>query len=551
MQVSIDAKSFCDEIAKKVSAGVESLIIPEFIPTGCLEPVIIEIGKRARKGKTLIINLQYANKVGKTTIAVNILRNILWEYDKQYFDYPAYRQWPFTQDKYDKDGKLVEIGPQIKSFRIIGTADNTSDNGPIKDEIAKWWPKGRYKALKGGKNYTRLYETDTGWDGDVMTYEQEPKEFEGKLLSIQWLDEPAKASLMGAINSRFQQGGVLIISHTPIGAGPMLDILDDLKEKGADVVTISGSLYDNSVTSGPLNSKGTKRGLMTDESIENYISTIPESERNARVWGKNMGKSGKVYPKYSDIIHVKDQELNSKFAKQWNCYCVFDPHDKYYPFFAWIAVTPPDARGKERYIIYNEWPTVDTLGGYYDEKRNSVECKLSPKDISQIVKIFDGTEFGLSIMGRGIDPRFARNSKADFSKRTQGIVVEYQAHGLLFNLPDLDRIQAQRGKIIECLDYDEMLPVNEYNYPLLTIMPHCENMRRALSRHYWEPDEKNVGKETEAEQYKDPIDCLRIFFALIANKRYTPVTLQQNKNTEIKKSINTAYDGLLREIKLS
>lgn len=538
------------EIVKQIIAGVESdvyaMAMPAFVPSGVQDYDMIKIvGENAKKGRTVIINIQCNNKQGKTAAAAVICRNIFWENDKDYFDYPIFKEWFYTNDEYDKNGILIKTGPPIKRFRIIGTAENTSDSGPIKTEIRQWWPSGRYTTQKGGKTYSRHYETDTGWYGDVMTFEQKPKEFEGPFISFTWIDEPAKAHLMGSINSRHSKGGIILITQTPIGAGPMLDVIDDLREGGSIVLNSYSSIDENSVTTGKINHKGTKRGLMTDEEIKNYKLSIPENERPARLYGKNIGKSGKIYPRYSDMVHVKHYELDSKYAKLWNCYCIFDPHQKYYPFLSWWAITPPDRYGKSNYVCYNEWPTVNTLAGYYDQKRNTVECHLTPGQISQIIKIQDGTEYGLNILGRVIDPLFERNTRSEYSRKTEGIRLEYQQHNILFEMPKIERIEAQRTRIQDELRYDEQLPVNSLNRPHLYLCPWVRNMRRSFERHYWIPDEKNEGIERESEQYKDPIDTARMFFAFIKHRSYREPAARQDIVTQFERDdLKEYFEGM-------
>lgn len=519
MKTKISIRQLTQQITSKVIESVDSMAMPEFIPSGIQDfDVIQTIAKYAQKERTLILNVQCNNKQGKTTIAANVLKNIFWDNDPVYFDYPIFKDWPYTDDEYDPDGVFIKTGPVIKRFRIIGTSKNIEDSGPIKAEIGKWWPSGRYTKIKASKHYYREYETDTGWFGDMMSFEQEPKEFEGDVISVTWIDEPAKGSIMGAISSRHWKGGLILITQTPVGAGPMLDILDDLKEKGALVINVYSDIYENSVSSGKLNSKGTKRGLMTDEGIENYISTIPIVERPARIFGKHVGKSGKIFPMYDDMVHVKDYELDADYAKLWNCYCVCDPHDKYYPFIQWWAVTPPNIMNKSYFICYNEWPTFQTLAGYYDEKRNSVECKLSPEIISQIIKLQDGSNYGLQIIARILDPMFERNTRTNWSKKTEGIVLEYQRHGIIWSLPKPSTVQAQTGRIMELLTFDSQRGINVYNEPLIHIMPHCRNSRRSFERHYW-----LEGKDQESDQYKDPMDCAKMFFAYISNKTYQEI----------------------------
>lgn len=500
-------------IQEKVKQEIESHHVKQFIPTGALEPAIIAVGN----SEHTIVNLQCANKLGKTATAAAIFCNIFWDHDFSYFDYPTFQEWPFKDDD----------GNPIKRARIIGTPNNVAEGGPIEVEIDKWWPAGRYTRKKRGKTYNNYYETDTNWILDVMTFEQKPKEFEGPLISLQWIDEPARGELMGPTMSRFSKGGILLLSQTPIDAGPMMDVIDDLQERGTTVVTVTATIFDNSITDGIPNSKGTKRGLMTNEEIETWVAGIPLDERESRVYGRNIGKSGKIYPMYNDDTHVRHHDLSSPIVKNWNGYCIMDPHDRFYPFIQWWAVTPPDPMGEVRYVLYNEWPTIATLKGFYDEKRHTVDCNKTPEDISEFIKILDGREYGINIIERGIDPRFAKNSESDFSKKTDGIVMEYALHGINFTMPSETVMQSQRDRIRKLLEYDTSIPLSVYNEPKIQILPHCRNSRRAFMRHYW----FEGGKSKEAEPFKDPMDCARMFFALENHRGYQNVSKNKKKNS--------------------
>jgi hypothetical protein len=511
-KVKPNLQSITAEIMRQVEDGIQKMAMPKFEPTGALEPVIPAVGN----GEFRIVNLQCANKLGKTTIVANIFKNIFWEPDEEYFNFPAFKEWPFVND----DGK------PIKRARIICTPANAAEGGPIDSEIKKWWPEGRYTRQKATKSYFSKYETDTGWFFDVMTFDQEPSEFEGPMISLQWCDEPPRPQLMGAIMSRFSKGGILLLSQTPVNAGPFLDVISDLKDRGTKVLEISATIFDNSKTDGKLNSKGTKRGLMTNEEIEDYVKSIPLDERESRLYGRAVGKSGKVYPMFDQVEHIRHFGLGDASTKLWNAYCIMDPHDKYYPFIQWWAVLPPNEIGKTKYVCYNEWPTYDTMGGYYDEKRHSVICNMTPEKISQVIKILDGTQYGLQIVKRGIDPRFARNSESNYTKNVEGLVLSYQNYDLNFELPDQKLMSNARDRIRTLMKYDKQMSTHIYNEPDLFIMPHCINTIRAFDRHYWED-----GKDKESEEYKDPCDCARMFFALEANVGWkkTGITAKDKK----------------------
>lgn len=470
---------------------------PKYEPTGLQEDIIIPFGSL----KYDIVLSICANKVGKSCTAANILKNIFWTPEHRFFNYPAFRNWPYP-----------------KKGRVTATSKNAATDGPIRAEIESWWPVGRYTADKGGKHYYSSYRTDTGFSFDVMTYEQDSGELEGPLLGWTWSDEPVPAKWVGGILSRFSQGGIWLITATPIECGVFLDTLDDLKEQGKTLIQVTADIYQNSITTGKPNHLDTKRGLMTDEQIQSYVAGIPLDERDARIFGKPSNKSGKIYPMFNQGVHVRDFDLNSTYAKKWNCYCVMDPHPKYYPFIQWWAKTPD-----EKFICYNEWPTHSHLNAYYDEVRDSRICNYSPEHIAEFISILDYTQIGLTISGRCMDPRFAAiNDGQANGVKNDSLQMLYATHGIYFDTPPFEQIAIQREKIREYLNYNDKMPINQFNEPKIFIMPHCTNTIRSFDRHHWEE-----GKEKESEDFKDPVDCARYFFAYVEKRGYQDPTLKK------------------------
>ncbi|CAK0764248.1 hypothetical protein CCP3SC15_300006 [Gammaproteobacteria bacterium] len=500
---------FRDEIMRAIDRASR----PVYEPTGLQEDIIIPFGS----GKYQIVLAICANKVGKSCTAINILKNIFWENDPKWFNYPLFNSWPFP-----------------KRGRITATTKNAAEDGPIYTEILRWWPKGRYTATKAGKHYYSQISTDTGFSGDILTYEQGKDQLEGPLCGWTLSDEPVPASWVGGIMSRFSLGGVWIIAATPIECGVFLDTLGDLKEKGMRIHTVSANIFENSITKGKPNHLKTKRGLMTEEQIKDYVAGIPLDERDARIYGKPSNKSGKIYPMFNLAVHVKDFDLTGSYAKRWNCYCAMDPHRKYYPAIQWWAVTPD-----EKYIVYNEWPTKEHLGAYYDEVRDSRICNFTPDQIAEFIQIQDYAQIGLQMMGRCMDPRFALGNAGEFGNSTDSLQQVYLTHGLKFDIPPVEEISVQRDHIRTLLQYNEKAPVNQYNEPSIYIMPHCLNTIRAFDRIHWEE-----GKEKEAEDFKDFIDCARYFFAYLGNRRYVdPVT--RPKKEEIRDLLGEMVEGVM------
>ena len=121
-------------------------------------------------GDNFIVLYSAANGVGKTATCSNILAHLFWNDTKN----------PYFQ------GKLFKDFPYLKRGRIVSSPTNVEKN--IIPELKDWFPMGRYKTTKGNKKFESQWKTDTGWNFDIMTYEQDAMEFEGVTLGWAWFD---------------------------------------------------------------------------------------------------------------------------------------------------------------------------------------------------------------------------------------------------------------------------------------------------------------------------------------------------------------------------
>lgn len=174
-------------------------------PNGKCEEYIKAVGE----GKTFIVFFSAANGVGKTCVSANVVANILFgkENENPYFEYPLYKNWP-----YPKKGRIV--------------SDPTNIDKNLIPVLKEWLPEGRYKTSKGNKKFESMWKTDNGWMFDIMTYDQDVKEFESSTLGWIWFDEPPPESIFKACVSRLRKGGIIFITATPLsGSGWMYDAL--------------------------------------------------------------------------------------------------------------------------------------------------------------------------------------------------------------------------------------------------------------------------------------------------------------------------------------
>jgi len=308
-------------------------------------------------GDYFILFLSSANGFGKTALACNIIANLM---------YPGNNPW--------FKGKLFEDWEFLKKGRIITESDLVDKN--IVSELKKWFPKDRYTTSKGGKHYESRFKSDTGWDFDIMTYDQDPKQFEGVTLGFAWLDEPPPDHIIKATISRMRKGGIIVITATPIsGSAHLYDMFAkgevetqiQLRE-GDEPVTVKRRVFHLTADVESVCKQHGVRGHLEHDHIVQMISEYPEEERQARIFGKFQHLVGLVYKQWDRTIHViKPFALD---PNEYTVYHALDPHPRNPDAGLWVAV---DRKGR-KYVVdeYYENPTSVKELAYDLKKKNSL-----------------------------------------------------------------------------------------------------------------------------------------------------------------------------------
>ena len=426
--------------------------LPFYTPNDPIRKVISLVSE----GRPVVVG-SMANAIGKTAAVVNILGNLLWGSQSRFFDIGVFRKWPYP-----------------KRIRYITTPKNVEEIGPFHAEIQKWWPKGKWEAIKSGHNYYSQY-TANGWVIDVMTYDQEASQFEGPTIGMIVTDEPPPRNLWSTFASRLRMGGIILVMMTPLTEAAWF--FDDVVPRHLDAV-VYGTVEDACIQHGV-------NGHLEHANIERMIAEMSPEEREARAEGKAMYLRGLIFKTFDPSVHVLKENIKVPYgAPVWN---VVDPHsDK--PFASIWAFA--DARGD--IYIHDEWPNED-----FYKMHN---CQLTIQDYK---KIFSDKEQGLTIARRIIDRHFADTASAS-NKRT--LRQELQAIGLNY-MPSYkaeEEIDTGIEKVRRMLAYDTSKPLSNLNQPKLYINPSCKNVIKSLQN--WARDPNN-GKVKES--FKDFCDVTR------------------------------------------
>jgi phage terminase large subunit-like protein len=291
-------------------------------PSGKGEEFIDEFAS----GENFITLYSAANGVGKTATVANILAHLFWNTgENDFFEGKLFKEFPFS-----------------KKGRIISTPTNVTKN--IIPELKTWFPKGKYKAHKVGKLFESQWETNTGWDFDIMTYEQDVTEFESTTLGWAWFDEPPPEAIFKATVSRMRKGGVIIIGATPLAGSAWLYDAFAKGEYEVELTTSEGGVlqkytrkvaYIEADIESACREHGI-RGHLRHDDIMQMIAEYDEDEKQARIYGKFQHLVGLIFKRFNRKVHVIPP-----FHITMKDYCVYeflDVHPRNPDATMWVAV---------------------------------------------------------------------------------------------------------------------------------------------------------------------------------------------------------------------
>ena len=274
--------------------------------------------------KYMVGALLAANGVGKTTALVNLIAHMVFPVGNKYFQQPLLLDWP-----YPKRGRIV--------------SDPTTIRETIVPALEEWLPKGKYQTWNRGKNYPAYWKLgDTGWSFDLMTYDQDPKEFESSTLGFCFFDEPPPQGIYKASIARLRKGGVCGIFATPLmGSAWMYDEIVANPRAGEQYrFFMEAEVEDACIIHG-------KRGFLEHETIVKMIAQYKDEDMVSRVFGKFQHLVGLVFKEFSQDVHVLDPFELSR--DEYAVYVSWDTHPRVPEAIVWVAV---DNTG--RYYVVDE-----------------------------------------------------------------------------------------------------------------------------------------------------------------------------------------------------
>ena len=467
--VETDTKSILKELARRQ----EEEKCRFYVPNGKIEQLIRAIGE----GKHFIYIVSASNSLGKSAAIQNIVANLVYGPQNEWFRYPIFEKWPFP-----------------KRIRVVTESKQIEETGTVDAEIDKWWPRGKYTKSKLGKNYFCKYELqgkDGLWIMDKMSYEQEKEEFESNTLGIIIYDEPPPKPIFDAGISRFREGGISVIVMTPLGgAGWIFDELIDAP--GKETFILYGQLEDACKEHGV-------RGHLTHEHIQKQIDYWRKHDPDsleARMNGRPSQITSSIFGRdFVRDVHIIDDDVKPPLNSQFGA--TVDPADGKPYAIGWWWVDP---RG---HIVFDsEWPTDDWL--------TILKTKPPLPKMEDYARIFRDYETGKPFEFRIMDRHFGNNRNVLTGKT---LIEDYAA---LYNLDFSPSYNCEKEievgvlKVLEYLHFDRKAALTGMNVPRLYVKRRCKNIIRSLEKWSRKIDpQKFVPAPDRDSPWKDFCDVVR------------------------------------------
>lgn len=367
------------------------------------------------------------------------------------------------------DGSFYQVCEVPNHGRVM-TEASLVDKDVVRN-LKKMLGPGTYSTEKRGRPFDAQWFLETGSEFDIMTYDQDPKQFEGVELNWAWMNEPATEQIFHAILGRFKKGGTLFITATVLACAWILDEIIDADNPRYK--TVSMDVDENRESRG---------GYLPDQSVDDFLATMDPEEREARKSGKALKLAGLVFKNYRrDDVWVP---LPDEAPQGATVIMATDPHDKIPAYSAWAYV---DDQG--RLCVYREHPGDD----FWEYAANPWANEYELADLYRSLE-------DVAPARRLLDKKFGNTAKFGSKLTVKEMLNEA---GLEYEDWDGSSTAAHNKKIRSYFEQGKIL-----------ISRNCVNLDRALRRHRFLDQPSGRAKDDRGQReevdkkYRHPIDVL-------------------------------------------
>jgi len=474
---SYDGKYSPEEIQLMASASLDDPL-KWFCPNGAQSLFLNAIGKSIDTSKIPVVLFTAGNGIGKTTITVHTILNMVYGMQNGWFDYPIFKDFPFPKVVW-----YCSTGETIKNTVV-----------PVMESLLK---PDTYQSYKDGKPHIARITFNNGWNIVFKSYDQDPNTYESANVGVCVADEPMPESLWKAVKSRRRMGCVTLLPMTPLYTPPY--ILDEIKQSAEKDLPgyfqIKASVYQACKERG-------QRGHLEKEIIDAMVNSYDPEERQARAFGEFTYFSGLIYPSL-DFNTMFVDPVEYPIPKFSRIFQVVDPHDSRLSACIWCALTPYG-----RFIVFAESPkNIDSQ--YWEMKR--------PLSIHEEVKEWIDIEKGFAypVDNRVMDRIFGWQNRGQRTISEMYLTESKKLDEKFSYMPSY-HAQGKEGEIqLGHKLVRRQMDLMEDGKPGLVIYNNCyhtwQGMTHYVRKHETtkSADDKGAGEGKIIMKYKDFPDCIR------------------------------------------
>ena len=331
----------------------------------------------------------------------------------------------------------------------------------------------------------------TGKQIHIYTHDQDWDRLEGGSFQRVCVDEPCPQSHWKALIRSLQTtGGICTLTMTLLAGSEW--IWNEIYHKASNNGGNNKRFY--AITAFPEENRESQGGFLPDNAIDDFRSTLTPEEIEARVHGRAIHLTGRVYKDFDERVHVLKEDLVPSDALE-TCpkILVIDPHDRLPFAMIWAYITPADD-----IVIYDEWPQED-----FEHLTHALH---NFDDYAAIIDQKGGTLWNI------MDPNYGNRPSV-----SSGMTVAQELSlrtGRAFLTDVNDRVAPGHLAVRNRLHWNTNRPMDATNQPKLYVKKSCRNVIHSFNNYLWEEwrgrtaDGKSP-KNKPQEKFKHFMDCIR------------------------------------------
>lgn len=488
-------------------------------PNGKQEELINKAAEMMGRSRTPTVLFSAANGIGKTTVVVMLLANIVFGPQNGWFLKKHFFNWP-----------------NPKMVWYVTTKTGLTDT--IMPEIERIFPPGTYKTDKMGAAFVRAIHFENGWELRFFTMDVDEQQMESANVGLVVIDEPAPQFIWNAVKSRVRMGALTLLPMTPLNVEPY--IIDEIaKTNNPDLYAqITASVYDACEERGI---RGHLEAQIIDEMVEKY----PPDEREARVYGKFMYFSERIWVNLDAERHYVDPEDYPVDLDEDYIVHTVDPHDSRPTASVYGAIQlvkhsdeykekikNGEATQQFRRIVFDETP--EFTGEPYWELRRTMILEDEPQMWADLEDALGIKVVNKRVIDKrfGFQTRLSSNIARVYAQAGRELDQRFHANKRFVYVPSYEvrSVDKNKGKGNE-ITYGHNLVMSamedlEDGKPGLVIWKTCRHTINGMNNYVRQRASGRTGLEIAAgetkiiEKYKDFNDLLRYFTAVVPGDEY-------------------------------